>query len=524
MVAHLLRLRLLILKNTLLRNKWQLVAIIFGGLYGLGALAGATAGLIALSFASPSLAQTIVVLAGSTLILGWILIPLLTSGIDQTLDTAKLARFPIPQNTLLTGLTLAGVVGIPGVITLLASLATATTWWRNPLIALVALVCAVLGTLTCVVGSRMTVALTATLGANRRFRELTAVLLFVPLILIGPAITGINAATEGASEDVWPRAAAVLSWTPLGAAWAVPGEFALGNPLAALLKLLIAVASLALLAVIWRRSLRGALESPPRAATRTRAAGKIGLLGMFPATPTGAVAARSLTYWIRDPRYTAQLILVPLLPVILVFNGTVTDLPGLVLAAGPLVAFLLSLAIYTDVSYDNTAFATHLATGVSGRADRAGRVIALGSFAIPVLVIITVITVVFADALSALPALLGLVLGLILSGMGLSSVTSARIVMPVPLPGDSPLKAKPGAQASAILSSLLTWAILSALVLPEFVLMIVFALTGDMVWGWAGLVVGVGLGGVVTVLGIRIGGRMLDRTGPDLLARLVRQK
>ncbi|MEY2849043.1 MAG: hypothetical protein RI885_1710, partial [Actinomycetota bacterium] len=214
MVAHLLRLRLRVLANTLLRSKWQLVSVIIGAVYGLGMLSAATIGLVALSLAPVDLTQTIVVLAGSALVLGWILIPLLTSGIDQTLDTAKLARFPIPQNTLLIGLTLAGIIGIPGIITLLASLATATTWWRNPLIALVALVCALLGTLTCVVGSRMTVALTATLGANRRFRELTAVLLFVPLILTGPAITALTGLT-GDVGDVWPRAATVLSWTPL---------------------------------------------------------------------------------------------------------------------------------------------------------------------------------------------------------------------------------------------------------------------------------------------------------------------
>ena len=523
MVAHLLRLRLLILKNTLLRSKWQLVALAAGGLYGLGALTGAVIGLVALSFAPVELAQTVLVLAGSALVLGWVIIPLLTSGIDQTLDTAKLSRFPLRQSTLLVGLTLAGVIGIPGIITLLASLATAVAWWRSPLIALAAVGCAVLGTLTCVIGSRMTVSLTASLGANRRFRELSAILVLVPLMLLGPAIVAISGAVEE-TVDLWPRVAAVLSWTPVGAAWAVPGELAQGHPGVAALKLLISVATIGVLALIWRRSLQSTLESPPRATSRTRASGRIGLFGIVPATPTGAVAARALTYWMRDPRYSAQLIVVPLLPILLVFNGTLTDFTGMVLAAGPVVAFLLSLAIYTDVSYDNTAFATHLATGVTGRADRTGRVVALASFAVPILLIITVASVWFADAWNALPALLGLVLGLILSGMGLSSVTSARIVMPVPLPGDSPLKAKPGAQASAILSSLLTWAILSALVLPEFVLMIVFALTGEIVWGWVGLVVGVALGGTFTVLGIRIGGRMLDRTGPDLLARLVRQR
>jgi ABC-2 type transport system permease protein len=522
-VAHLLRLRLLLLKNTLLRSRWQLVAVVIGGLYGLGLLAGVVAGLVALSLASVDLAQTVVVLAGSALILGWTLIPLLTSGIDQSLDTAKLARFPLPRNTLILGLTLAGVVGIPGVVTSLASLATALTWWRLPLVAVVALLCGAVGALTAVVGSRMTVALSSSLGANRRFRELSALLLFIPLVLIGPGITLLTG-TVADSADLWPRAAAVLSWSPLGAVWAVPGEIAAGHPGAAALKALIALATIALLVTVWRRALGGVLDSPPRASSRSRAAGRIGLLGVLPATPTGAVAARSLTYWMRDPRYAAQLIFVPLMPVILVFNGALLDNPGLVLAAGPIVASLLAFAIYTDISYDNTAFAAHLAAGLPGRADRAGRVIALAVFALPILVLLTVGSVWYADAWTALPGMLGLVLGLILSGMGLSSVTSARIVMPVPLPGDSPLKAKPGAQVSAILSSLVTWAILAALVLPELVLMLVGAFTGDIVWGWAALVVGTSLGATLTVLGIRIGGRTLDRTGPDLLARLVRQR
>ena len=42
---------------------------------------------------------------------------------------------------------------------------------------------------------------------------------------------------------------------------------------------------------------------------------------MFPGTPTGAVAARALTYWIRDPRYAQSLITIPLVPAVLFFWG-----------------------------------------------------------------------------------------------------------------------------------------------------------------------------------------------------------
>ena len=48
-------------------------------------------------------------------------------------------------------------------------------------------------------------------------------------------------------ERLRPRIAEVAAWTPLGAAWAVPGELALGRPGEALAKSAIALVSLALL-------------------------------------------------------------------------------------------------------------------------------------------------------------------------------------------------------------------------------------------------------------------------------------
>jgi len=56
--------------------------------------------------------------------------------------------------------------------------------------------------------------------------------------------------------------------------------------------------------------------------------------------------------------------------------------------------------------------------------------------------------------------------------------------------------------------------------LPEIVLTIIAFVTGDMVFGYATLAVGVILGLVLMFVGIRVGGRTLDRTGPDLLVKL----
>ncbi|KQQ28741.1 hypothetical protein [Frondihabitans sp. Leaf304] len=519
MVAHLLSLRLLVLRNTLARSPWQLVAVIAGGIYGVGILAVVFVGLAFLGSAPVGLIKTIVVLAGSATLLGWAIVPLLASGIDQTLSVARLKIFPLAPTRLVAALAVCGLLGIPGAVTLLAGLFTAATWWRQPGIALVALLVATLAVLTCVCASRMIESLNAGLSAHRRYREISGILLLIPLLLLGPAITVLAQGLRGAAATL-PVLAEGLSWSPLGAAWSVPSDIALGHPGTAALKLLIALATLAIVVVVWRRSLATALVSTQQPASKSAAAGDIGLFARLPATPTGAVAARALTYWIRDPRYSRQLILIPIFPILLFVNSRTLDLPGLVTASGPVVAVLVSLSIFTDLSYDSTAFAAHLSAGLPGRADRAGRVIAVASFAVPIVVAITVGSVAVAGSWSSLPALLGLSLGMLLTGLGLSSVSSARIVLPVPAPGDSPFAAKTGAGFTTSVTTFATWGVLLLLSLPEIVLAVVAGATGSALLGAITLMVGLGLGATLLVNGVRIGGRELDRRGPDLLARL----
>ena len=74
----------------------------------------------------------------------------------------------------------------------------------------------------------------------------------------------------------------------------------------------------------------------------------------------------------RDIRITGSVLVVPLLPVLFAFLGN----DGLLLAAGPVAAYLMGWAISTDVAYDHTAFWTHLAAPVRGVQDRLGRVVA----------------------------------------------------------------------------------------------------------------------------------------------------
>jgi ABC-2 type transport system permease protein len=245
-------------------------------------------------------------------------------------------------------------------------------------------------------------------------------------------------------------------------------------------------------------------------ATRASRSG-LGLLGTLPGTPAGAIAARSIIYWLKDPRYSASLIVIPLLLVLFWFLGAQAGDYAMVLFMGPVTGFMLGYAISADIAYDGSAFALHVTSGVSGRDDRVGRVGALLLWALPLTLVLTLATAWIAGAWEQSPGLLGLALGALLTGAGVSAVSSARFIYPVPKPGDSPFATPEGSTVRLLLVSLGAMLVIGLLVLPELVLFVVALLTGSMLLQWLTLVVGLGLGSFLLWLGIRLGSRWFDR-------------
>ncbi|MGO4384840.1 transporter [Specibacter sp. RAF43] len=521
MVAHLLSLKLTLLRNSLRRSPMQLVGLIIGALYGLGLLVLVLAGFVLLGAnGSREWIGTVVTLAGAALILGWLVIPVIASGVDMTLDPARFVTYSIPGKTLLLGLALSSFIGIPGVLTLVASVGTALAWWRHPAAGAAALLCGIVAALTCIVASRAITTASTSLASSRKFKDLSGVVVLVPLVFLGPIVGSVSDGVRDLREYL-PALAGTVSWTPLGAVWAVPADVAAGAYGAGALKLLIALATLAALTWLWQATLAKALVTPAFAGSARRKGGQLGFFRYFPATPTGAVAARCLTYWFRDPRYTAGLVIAPLIPLVIVFAGTQAvgmDAMGAVLGYGAALAvFLVVWSISADISYDNTAFALHLATVLPGRADRTGRALAAGVLAVPLGLVYAVAGAAVGNDWAALPGTVGLVLGMAGSGLGLASVFSARFTLNVPLPGESPLKGKPGNNLAATLTQMAGFGGLAVLVVPELVLVIIGATTGRPLYGWLALAVGVVLGGVFLVTGIRIGARVYERRAPELL-------
>ncbi|GIG28590.1 hypothetical protein [Cellulomonas marina] len=524
MVAHLLRLKLLLLRNGLRRSPWQVVGLLLALLYGLVALVLVLAGIAGLAVVEDvGLRRDVLVAGGALLVLGWALLPLVAFGVDATLDPARFTLFPVPRRQLLAGLALAGLVGVPGFVTVVTVAASVVVWWRQPQALPVAAVGAVLAVALCVVGSRATTTALAPALSGRRSREVVGV---VAVVLAVGVYIGFGRLTQGLGEGVdvaglrglLADLAAVLAWTPFGAAWAAPADAAQGRWGTAAARLLVLAAAVAVLTVVWDRAMAHALVRPAASAPAGAVARGLGLLGRLPATPTWAVAARCLTYWRRDPRYALSVLVVPVLPVVLWAFGA--GAYG-VLATVPLAAFLLGWSVSQDVSFDGTAFWLHVSAGLRGRDDRAGRVLGVGLLLVPLLVVLAVVVALLTGSARHLPAVLGAALGTCLTALGVASVVSALLVTRVQQAGESAFTTRQGASLAAVVSQLGGMTVGLVLAAPELVLAVLAVAWSSAPLGWVALLVGAVLGGLLLVVGVRWGGHLLDRRAPRLLQALV---
>jgi ABC-2 type transport system permease protein len=520
-VALIVGLKWQLLRNGLRRSTPQLLGLVFGALYGLVLLAMAVSGLVALRFAAPSDARTVVIVGGSLLILGWAIFPVIAYGIDETLDPARFATFAVPRRQLVLGLLVSSLVSVPAAVTTILGLATVITWSRSVLAMVVAPVAAAVAVLTCVALSRVTSTMFSAMSRHRRGRESVSVL--VLLLAVGFGVAGSSIMGRLSTPALLSPVADVLGWTPLGLAWAAPAEVAAGAVWSGLLRLVLAAVFLLLTLLAWDSLLGNALQNPwgatgDRVATRDTG---LGWFGRMPATPAGAVAARSITSWRRDPRYLSSVAMMMLLPLALLLPLLSGGSRLWSLAMAPTAGFLLGWSMHNDIAYDGTAFWTHLATGVSGRADRLGRLAPTAMAASVLLPGYAFLGCALTGRWSVWPAIFGVGVGFLLTGFGVANVMSALKPYPVPGPGENPFGAPPGSSALTVVIQAVAGTAVFLLNLP-LVAIAIGALLGYVWMGWLDLVLALVLGSAALAFGTRWGARIYERRAPELLADLSR--
>lgn len=576
MAATLIALRWRLTLNAVRRSPWMIVGAVLGGLYGLSALGMLVPGAVALGHYVPAPEAAVILGAlGALLVAGWIVVPLLLTGVDSTLDPRAMAAWASPSRRLALGLLAAGACGIPGVITALVCLLPVLSWLvaGEPLAALMALLCAPAALATCVLVSRVLVTW-AGVSASRRGRETAGVIAMVLVLAcsVAPGIIGRALESQG-SLGALRSLAAALAWSPLGWAFSAPGLLATGPLWGALA----AAAGAWLIPLVlvrpWQRLVarvmttagrpvnrsqsyaqRTTASSASTASTAGTAGGPAGaaitapqalawarrLTLVIPGLPPAcaAIAARCLRYWRSDPRYLLQVITIVMVPLLvampilggsrILINGrsvhdslTTGQGPLFLLLIVPFLVLMMGWALHDDIGHDSTAVWSHLSAGVPGWQDLAGRALAALAWQAPLALALGAGACLWTGRWDAAPALAGGCLALHGCALAWSCATSVLLPYEVGPPGASPMNAR--TSGTIILISLIQvvgMLVIALAAMPIGIPAIAVVINGWTAWGWLLLPLGLAWGGGALVLGVRTAGGLLDRRGPDLLATI----
>lgn len=520
MVAELLRLRLHSLANDVRTGPRRWAGSVAAALLVLVASLAVALLVSGLRGADLADVSALVVGGGSLLLLGFAVVPFAVVRPAWS-DPRRLATLGVPERQAALGLALGGAVGLPALALVVISTGYVRAWGAGWGVALLAVVAAVLAGVTALLLALVTSTLDAvvlTTRTARRFLIAGAValaLLLVPLVV--DAVRTVLPGDQGSGV-----LAGALAWTPFGAALALPGHAAEGDAARVVVDLVIALVGIALLWWAWRLLVARAFLDGPEPDVSEEPSG-LGWFEFVRATPTGAVAARSLTYWLRDARYRVSLAIIPFLPLLVLPLGVAgVSWHWLALVPVPVMCLLLGFLPHNDVAYDSTALWLHVVADTSGLADRVGRLVPALLLGAPIVVLGSVVATWVHGDWAVLGSELGVSASLLLCGLGLSSVVSAALPYAAVRPHDDPFQQpqSTGSSAGWAQTAMIGGALLLTLPTAWPAARQVLGLDPD--GATTALWTGLGTGVVVLVLGVLVGARVFARRAPELLAFTMR--
>lgn len=538
MVAQLLRLKLRLFANGFRRPLGLVIVSGLGLALALVVVVLVATGAGVLHGADDEFRRRAVINVGAFFSLAAFLIPFMLVR-HELLDPRGLRGFRFRSWTIAITIL---VLSIVGPMVLIAPIAWAPTWaWPDAESVRIAQFAAPLLFLQGVLSVRLGVSAGAALENrerwSRRVRWIGAPILLIFFVIAVATLLPRIAATPPQSARLFvvgllklssylhtDQIAQALQWTPLGLLWAAPSHAAFRQPELGPQALWAGAVVPLVLLVLWFVTVRVLFRATRRIPVERRG-GTPGWFRRLPSTPAGAIAARSVTYWVRDPRYRAVLGFLPFVPIVILLASWIggIPMPWAVLLPLPLMLILVAVSTtHNDIAYDSTAVWTHVAAQTRGTDDRIGRLVpplALGGI---LLLVGTPLTAWGHGDVQIVPVVLGVGVALLLGGAGIASAISTRFPYAAPRPGD-PAFQQPqvqgstgsGAQALAFFGTLLVGA-------PAIAAGVMWLLDPTAPWNWISLFVGTWAGLIALFVGIRAGGGAWDRRGPELLAFTMR--
>jgi len=448
--------------------------------------------------------------------LGWAIFPVLGFGTDETLDPQRLETLPLTRWQLVSGVLAASLVGVAPLATLFAFSGALIGLGDNPVSALLIAVAIVEALLLCVVASRTIVSLMVPLLRSRRGRDFT--ILALTLIGLTPPVLELFAtrhAPSGNFGDTVVEVADKIRLTPFAWGGTAVADAARGRYGSTLVLLVAIAGAVVLLGWIWAHSLERALTSADPAAPATARGARSGLiprwLPFLPHNRVGAVAAKDLRYFARDPRRRAPLIGAMIVPAVALFASlsrsgarpAATTLLGLI-AVLPTAGLTLN-----QFGLDGAPYWSSVASGNDPRADLTGKNLANALVMVPLATLSVFICASFTHGWTYVPLALGLAPAIFGVLLGVGDVVSVRVPYAMP-DRRSPLAFNPGQGCASMLAGLGALAVQCILLLP------IAAVTTVLV-----VATPLPVATLVAVAAANAYGVLIWRTGRDLAVRSV---
>lgn len=529
MVATILSLRWRILVHQFRRDWWRLLFVVAGAIWSVSLVPALAIGSARLASQNPDLKEDALVAIAGLIALGWLAVPLLATGVDDSLEPARFAAWGVPASRLAPGLQVAAFTTVPALFFAGVAAVMASTWrGQEPAgwVMLAAAVGAALTLVAWVASARVAAMWAARVLSHRRGRWLVAATLAVGAAAVAWVIVSIRA--NGFEEFLGAEAALIVElWarTPLGAGMAAPAAIAQGNGWGALWRLVMLAAWAILLLLAWRDGMAHAMEHPivrgggarrradaVLAAVRTRR-----LL-----TPTtSAVLARTLRSWRSDSRYVAQVIGTLALPIVIV--GIVVTALGFAAQTLFVIPLILGVTIgwgrHNDLAYDSSAVWLDVVSAVPGRDVMRGRALGVAAWAVPAVLATTVVAAAASGAWLIGLSVAGVALGMLGASLGVAACCAVLLPYRVPAPGESPFGSEAGS-IGASLGSQLVASLGTGVVIPVLAAPLVAALVWSGPWWVIAGVLGLVAGPVLGWAGTTLAGSLYERRAGSLVGAL----
>lgn len=525
MLLTVLSLRLTTTWHQLQRDWWRVLFLVGGVIWAFALVPPILFAARILGYNDAQTKVEALVLVAGVLLLGWVVVPLLVTGLDDSLEPGRFAALGIEPKRLAPSLGVATLLTVPSMFFAFVLVALATAWRSEhpkPWVSVVAVAGALLTWAAMILSARIAAAWSARVLGSRRAREAALITAVSVAALAVPAVwvivrDGLELVLEYDLRVLMGQ----LAVTPVGAGMAAPQFVVDREPWGAAWRLAMMVVWVVILAVAWRATVAHSLVNPVfrGGGTRTRDDSILAAADKAKTTrPRTAVKARLLRYWFTDPRYLSNLIGVLVMPILLV--GLAVPTLGLdarwTFLAPVLLAATIGWGRHNDVALDSSALWIDVTGGQLGAEVMRGRMAAVLTWAIPGVGALAIGALAWTRLWELAPALIGACIGVLGSTLGVAAITSIAFPYRAPAPGESPFGAEVGSVGASLVAQFVSSAV-TFVVLPLSVVPFVLAFAVDPRWGWVSAIVGTAVGVLVYLLGVRVGGLLYDRRAGALI-------